>query len=175
MIAYTEKGYGLHAAIAAAGHWLEKRDGVWVASDEAAVQAIIDGYDPLPLARDAAWEQIKAERDRRKAAGVMVRQWRFHSDADSRIQQLGLKDQARDLLASGAAPSTIMRKRGEPIYWKTLDGSFAPMTIQLALDVVDAIGDADSALFKAAEMHKAAAWASSDPQQYDYSSGWPEV
>ncbi len=46
MISYTEKGAGLHAAISAAGHSLSQLDGKWVASNEAAVQAIIDGYDP---------------------------------------------------------------------------------------------------------------------------------
>lgn len=49
MIAYIEKGYGLHAAIAAAGLRLTEVDGVWQADDEAAVQAIIEAYaDPLP-------------------------------------------------------------------------------------------------------------------------------
>jgi hypothetical protein len=44
MINYIEKGYGLHEAIAAAGHWLEQRNGVWVASDDGSVQQIIDNY-----------------------------------------------------------------------------------------------------------------------------------
>ena len=44
MITYTEKGVGLHEAVTEAGHWLEQRDGVWISSDDAAVQAIIDGY-----------------------------------------------------------------------------------------------------------------------------------
>lgn len=43
-IIYTEKGYGLHEAIRAAGHWLEQRDGVWISSNDTAVQAIIDAY-----------------------------------------------------------------------------------------------------------------------------------
>lgn len=43
-INYTEKGAGLHEAIVAAGHWIEQRDGAWISSDDAAVQAIIDGY-----------------------------------------------------------------------------------------------------------------------------------
>ena len=44
MIQYIEKGAGLHEAIAAAGHRLQQRDGVWIADDEAAVQTIIDSY-----------------------------------------------------------------------------------------------------------------------------------
>ncbi len=59
MINYTEKGAGLHAAIKAAGHWLSQRDGAWVSSDDAAVQAIIDGY---------TLAQAKAERKREVSA-----------------------------------------------------------------------------------------------------------
>lgn len=44
MISYIEKGAGLHTAISSAGHWLAHVDGVWVSSDDEAVQAIIDGY-----------------------------------------------------------------------------------------------------------------------------------
>lgn len=44
MINYTEKGYGLHLAIAASGQSLTQIDGEWQASDEDAVQSIIDGY-----------------------------------------------------------------------------------------------------------------------------------
>lgn len=50
---YSEKGIGLHEAVARAGHWLEQRDGVWVSSDDATVQVIIDGY---------SLDQAKAER-----------------------------------------------------------------------------------------------------------------
>lgn len=44
MITYTEKGAGLHQRIAAAGHSLVQHDGTWISSNDAAVQAIIDGY-----------------------------------------------------------------------------------------------------------------------------------
>ncbi len=44
MITYIEKGIGLHEKIAALGHQLAEVDGVWTSSDDAAVQAIIDGY-----------------------------------------------------------------------------------------------------------------------------------
>ena len=53
MIDYMEKGAGLHRAVTDAGHWLEQRDGVWVSSDDVAVQEIIDSY---------TLEQAKAEK-----------------------------------------------------------------------------------------------------------------
>ena len=49
MISYTEKGIGMHEAIIAAGHWLERRDEVWVSDNDTAVQAIIDSYVETPF------------------------------------------------------------------------------------------------------------------------------
>lgn len=50
MINYIEKGKWLHDAIAEAGHSLRQTNGKWVSSDDDAVQAIIDSFDPMPLA-----------------------------------------------------------------------------------------------------------------------------
>lgn len=53
-INYTEKGNGLHKAIFDAGHRLELANNVWVSSNDVAVQAIIDAFDPLPYERAQA-------------------------------------------------------------------------------------------------------------------------
>lgn len=54
MISYIEKGQGLHDEIAKQGHWLRQRDNVWISSDDVAVQAIIDNYDPTATAKAAS-------------------------------------------------------------------------------------------------------------------------
>lgn len=59
MINYAEKGAGLHTAITAAGHTLDQRDGEWVSNDDAAVQAIIDGYTLSACQREIT-DQIDA-------------------------------------------------------------------------------------------------------------------
>ncbi len=59
-IAYTEK-LGLHAAINAAGHWLMQRDGVWVSSDDTAVQVIINAHNPLAAQKAERIAAIKAD------------------------------------------------------------------------------------------------------------------
>ncbi len=65
-INYTEKGSGLHIAITAAGHWLRQvDDGVWISSNDVAVQAIIDAYNALPGAKITKVNEIKAEALRR--------------------------------------------------------------------------------------------------------------
>ncbi len=54
MINYTEKGIRLHEHIFESGYTLTLTDGEWVSSDDVAVQAIIDSFDPLPQARQEA-------------------------------------------------------------------------------------------------------------------------
>lgn len=121
------------------------------------------------------WESIKAKRDAIKAGGVMLDTKWYHTDADSRIQHLGLKDQGRDLLSAGNPDTTRLQKLGNDVRWKTMDGSFVYLTVKHALDIVAAVGDLDALAFTAAETHRAAMEASADPASYDFSGGWPPV
>jgi hypothetical protein len=111
---------------------------------------------------DQIWGRISAERDRRmEDGGYKVGTKWFHSDQKSRSQQLGL------VLLSVAMP--------EDIQWKTMDGSFVPMTSELAQGILVAAATNDQAVFVAAETHKAAMLASADPITYDFSTGWPQT
>lgn len=123
---------------------------------------VITRYPSGPQITPAAqvWEAIKAERDRRKGLGVKVGVHWFHSDADSRIQQIGLTK----FIPPGTA-------------WKTLSYSpqpvFVPMTPELAEAIVEATAISDVAIFTAAEVHRMAMQASADPGSYDFTGGWP--
>lgn len=119
------------------------------------------------------WELIKQERDRRKTLGIQVGSYWFHSDVDSRIQWLGLKDTARDMIMDGADKTSNISIGGSPVLWKTLSGAFIPVNIQLAMDVNNATKVLDADLFKNAELHRANMIKSSNPEEYDYSTGWP--
>lgn len=103
--------------------------------------------------------RIKVERDRRKSTGTPVGAHVFHSDPDSRIQQIGLA------MMGAALPAGIQ--------WKTIGGAFVEMTPVLAGQIFQATAARDVALFAAAEAHIAAAAASADPLAYDFSAGWP--
>jgi len=121
-----------------------------------------------------AWNSIKAERDRRtQLGGCLVGTSWFHTDTFSRSQWLGLKDQARDILAAGGAMTDPVKKLGSKVLWKTMGGTFVTVTVQLAFDVVGATGDSDARVFMQAEIHRAAMVASADPLAYDFSGGWP--
>ena len=150
--------------------------GKLIVADEYGCPILIDPPQPtVEEVRIAKWETIKAERDRRKAGGFKVGMSWFHSDADSRIQHLGLKDKARDLLAAGGAMTDSLTILGQPVRWKAMDGSFANVTAQLAFDIVAAAGDLDARLFAVAETHRTAMEAAADPAAYDYSGGWPKI
>lgn len=132
--------------------------------------------EPIPLKerQDLVWEKIKAERDRRKTLGVKAGGHWFHSDTDSRVQWLGLKDTARDLFEiPGNSFGTFIELLGQIVSWKTLTGDFVQVTIQLALDVTQATKELDAILFKVAETHRFAMQASVNPEEYDYSGNWP--
>ena len=109
----------------------------------------------------AAWANIKAERDRRKAGGVKIGAKWFHSDDGSRIQQMGLVMMGANLPAG--------------LQWKVMDGSFITMTQTIAAQVFQAVAASDQAVFAAAEAHRVAMEAAADPASYDYSGGWPKI
>lgn len=111
--------------------------------------------------RAEVWERIKAHRDQRKAQGVQVSGKWYHSDADSRIQQLGL------VMMGASIPAGLQ--------WKTMDGSFVTMTQQLAGAIFQATAASDMAIFAVAEQHRAALNASADPANYNWRTGWPAV
>jgi hypothetical protein len=128
-----------------------------------------DGNTPAPAytreeIKSMVWTQIQNLRDTRKSGGFQtevsagVYRW-FHSDSESRIQQVGL------ILAGAALP---------PIQWKTMDGTFITMTPTIAEKIFQQAFILDTALFTTAETHRAAMMASDDPSNYDYSTGWPE-
>jgi hypothetical protein len=114
----------------------------------------------LQQRRDAAWRQARRERDRRKSNGTYVAsvgKW-FHSDADSRIQQLGL------VMLASAVPA---------VPWRTMDGSYVTMSQTLAAQIFAARVAADSALFAAADEVRAAIATAATPETVDRSAGLP--
>ncbi|MGE4448558.1 MAG: hypothetical protein AB7E15_09705 [Azospira sp.] len=147
------------------------REGAWV------VEGIPQQEQPpqptLEELQASCWARIKALCDGLQSGGVKVGTKWYHSDVDSRIKYIGLKDQARDLLAAGQPDSTRLQKLGQDVRWKTMDGSFIYLTVKHVFDIVNAVGDLDAAAFAAAETHRVAMEASADPAAYDFSVGWP--
>lgn len=142
--------------------------------------AVVDGrvatekipLQPLQDRQAAAWERIKAERESRSNSGVLVDGYWFHSDWHSRIQYLGLKDDAKD--TDERLDTDVLAIDGENVLWKTMSGEFAPMTGKRVKDIVTAVKVLDKRMFKSAETHRTMMEATAHPETYDYSEGWPE-
>ena len=138
--------------------------GTQVAQAVGGVWVVLPEYPNAPLSQrqTAAWERIESERDRRKALGVKVGDHWYHSDADSRIQQISL------FVMGAAVP---------PVQWKTLTATpppvFVTMTPAIAAGIFQNTAASDAAVFAAAETHRIAMEASDDPENYDCSVGWP--
>lgn len=122
----------------------------------------------LAEAKESVWDQIKAERDRHILEGGYhitineVVKW-FHSDVKSRTQYI-------TIVNTGVTNPTLAIEN-----WKTMDGSFVTMTVDLANSLLLHAVTQEAAIFAAAEQHKAAAFALADPSTYDFSTGWPLV
>jgi len=161
---YTEKGLGLHDLVRAAGFTLVEQNGQWLADDPVSVQAIIDGYDVLAVARAQKWEEIKVKREAVKYAGVPIASVGKVIDTDegARTQQLGL------VLMGASLPAGLL--------WKFSDNTFEAMTPALAQEVLATTAARDTAVFSVAEGYRATINAMTDWQavlNLDISAGWP--
>lgn len=72
------------------GYTLKQHDNIWVSSDDAAVQLIIDAFDPLPDAQAEAVEAISQHADNLIAKKINpIKQRRLQADAVSATIQKG--------------------------------------------------------------------------------------
>lgn len=132
----------------------------WSYAQPQPTQAEIDAAT-LPAAKARRIEAIKAKRDTVKGEGVTVGAARFHSDPDSRIQQMGLVMMGANLPA---------------VQWKTMGGSFVEMTPTLAGQIFQATAARDIAVFGHAEALIAQVNAAASPEAIaaiDIEAGWP--
>ncbi len=137
------------------------------------------GNNPIPfidndlikkLNQQNTWELIKSERDRLKFSGVKVGENWFHSDPDSRNQQLGLFTAA----IAGKLPQNV-------IMWKTLtvggglyDNVEVPMNTELAIDIFVTTMMHDATFHGASGYHREQLLLTEDPLTYNYKVNWPE-
>lgn len=104
-INYTEKGEGMHIALAKAGLSLYQQDGVWQSHHpESQVQAFIDTYQPDPL------EQLPAINERCEKLLSEIKQSYPKSEVDSWPKQ-----EAEAVAGGGPLTSSLALARGIPL------------------------------------------------------------
>jgi hypothetical protein len=129
-------------------------------------------------AENLQWQLIKTERDRRRSQGGyrVDTKW-FHSDPDSRTQQIGLARKADKVdLRGGNMNSPMMRidDPTKPLVWKTMDGSWVLMTPTLAIRIFEAAEAADSSIYAYAEYLNYLITHAPNPMTVNLYQGWPQ-
>jgi len=129
--------------------------------------ATIINIDKKALAQRDVWELIKIVREKKKYAGVKVGEHWFHSDPDSRTQQLSL--------------AMVGTNLPEGIMWKTLTpngGLYDPVEIEMTPELAQAIFfttmQSDSCFHAAAELHRHNMLLCENPYEYNFDVNWPE-
>lgn len=166
MISYVEKGPGLHVAIARAGHSLECLDGTWIASDDVAVQAIIDAY---------TLDQAKAEKSLRVALHAKMLRDRViadYSPAEMSSWPIKLSEAAKYAESHNAADAPLLSAEAA-VRGITLDammgkvGGNAQTFSALEAQIAGIDGKHRDAIGALMTFEAVAA--------YDYGAGWPVV
>jgi len=89
----------------------------------------------------------------------------FHSDAEA---QLNYEDLYKN--RSNLALTPIQSR-----LWKKMDGSFVVMTEAIVNEIFAIKASQKMGIFAKAEQHQLAVMQSSDPLNYDYTTGWPLI
>ncbi|ECE6745464.1 DUF4376 domain-containing protein [Salmonella enterica subsp. salamae] len=117
----------------------------------------------LDHAKAQVVQAIKKQRDEITADYIIIDGNHFHSDANSRIQQLSLTRMGQ----AKQVPAGLM--------WQTKNNGLIELTNDIAAQFESVTMDHDMRLFANAQHHIAAVEALEDIQaviDYDYSSGW---
>lgn len=139
--------------------------------------SLMPSSENLDDVREKIWEDIKAYRDNRLLVGGYPAggHW-YYSDLIARSQH---QSNARksDLIyaAGGDENATMTNKDNIPIYIKSMDNGYMPISAKLARDIVDQAEIHEMATYTAALTHKSALAIDPNPSAYDYMQGWPVI
>lgn len=117
------------------------------------------GYD-APTTVDDAVQLLHMERDfRKRAGGYKASDLWFHSDIESKLEQIGL------MLLGASVP---------PLEWKTMTGALATMSPELAQQIFLAGVSTTAAIFSVGE-GKIAQLTPENVTTFAYFTGWPQA
>ena len=145
-------------------NWAHYPDHAFLTEAEALVMGISAQSiaNQKQLAAQERWELIKQERDNRALnGGVNIGGKWFYTDPDSRTKYLGM------MLLGQNLPTDIA--------WKTMDGTWQPVSPSYAALIVQSVAQFDSALMKIGEIKKAEVFASESPPTYSITANFPKT
>jgi hypothetical protein len=144
------------------GQWLQKWTVIDIFDNQAARTSAITGDRAAKI--ENIKRAIKVERDRiRFEGGVNVGHHWYKSDQTATSEYTALA-----LIGATMSPDAVIRPN-----WRTMDGAAVDMTPALVTQILAAGFTQLAAIDDAAQVHIAAVSASTNPTDYDYSTGWP--
>jgi len=121
------------------------------------------------------WDQIKAYRTERLAGGYLYDGHWYHSDLAAKIELLGLQNKAIiQRLDEGDLDDFIVID-GTNTQIKTIDNGYMELTFNDALNIALAGEVQTKRTYERAAIHKALLDATSDPDSYNWYTGWPAI
>lgn len=143
MIAYINKGEWLSDAIYQAGHFLMRRNNIWISSDDVAVQQIIDTFDPLPYAQSEALELVKEASAKKRLQYVTQaagKDAEYTFKAQEAIQfgvdgTIGVFMQARMTATGETAQQTADLWNARSAGWKAVGAAIAGLEDKASKDI----------------------------------------
>ncbi|WP_194207257.1 DUF4376 domain-containing protein [Superficieibacter sp. 1612_C1] len=138
------------------GHFYKLEKGEWVFDENHMLLALVE-------IKKSKIQQIKTHRNEVTADYIIIDGNHFHSDANSRIQQLSLTRMGQ------------AKQIPEGLMWQTKNNGLIALTNDIAAQFESVTMDHDMRLFANAQQHIAAVEALEDIQavmEYDYSTGW---
>lgn len=145
----TAVGVGLIVGKITMGNILATSLGLW------------HGAEPTVI---TIWEEIQAKKDKVNANGVFVAGNWFHTD----VVTVGHYSILLYTAIDNAYPDSYIFST----HWKTMQGTFTPMTVALLKHIIATGINNVAANFQNAQRHRASLIACAVPANYDYSTGW---
>ncbi len=147
-----------------------KDDRFYYVTEQDTEPYVVNTRKPKEQIVSMLWEQVKSLRDFKSEQGCKVGDKWYHNDVKSRTQWERMANKS-----DGLQPTDIYTVGGQQVVWKTMDGTFQPLTAGTIASVVAAFELQEALMFTHAESLKVALNASDTPEEVDIQSGWPET
>jgi len=121
------------------------------------------------------WEDIKNYRTARLAGGYLYNGHWYHSDIAAKIELLGLQNKAIIQMINAGDLDDYIVIDGTNTQVKTIDNGYMELTFNDALNIALAGEIQTKRTYERAAIHKALLDATSDPDSYNWHTGWPAI
>lgn len=153
-----------------------KVEGIWTQQWSVVNLSTEESSAKLTAAKAKMWNAIRAKRDDHILNGgyFVIDHW-YYSDLISRSQYLTNARKADIVQAANGDMDEAFTILGHTVAVKTMDDGYIPLTPTLAHAIVGAAEVQEFLTYVAALVHNSAMESTPNPEDYDFTSGWPAI